>query len=134
MNWFKKSQIDFHPAGGEVSGLTVRNDVPNSNSISATFDNYQIQPGVREVPMSAFESPGFGYFYNVRDKNNAMSLAEQIRESQEISPLIVAIDHEGPYILEGQHRFFALAQLGIQSFPALIVIDLDDQEDPIIGK
>ena len=50
-------------------------------------------------------------------------LAEQIKESGEISPLIVVEDADGLYILEGSHRYDALYYLGAKSFPALLVID-----------
>ncbi|HUS48953.1 MAG TPA: hypothetical protein VMZ91_02210, partial [Candidatus Paceibacterota bacterium] len=49
------------------------------------------------------------------------------KESNWISPLIVVIDSEGPYILEGGHRYVALRELGFQSFPAVIVIDTEDE-------
>jgi hypothetical protein len=39
--------------------------------------------------------------------------------------VIVVIDSEGPYVLEGGYRFDALRELGAQSFPARVVVDLD---------
>lgn len=109
---------DYKLAGSVVSGLTVRDKVPNTGSISATFSKYKILKGIREVPMSEFNDE---YDINTRTKE----LAEQIKESEEINPLIVAIDNEGAYILEGSHRFDALGILKVKSFPALVVIDED---------
>jgi hypothetical protein len=39
--------------------------------------------------------------------------------------LIVAIDKQGPYILEGSTRIDALYNLGVKTFPALVVYDKD---------
>jgi len=36
------------------------------------------------------------------------------------------VDEKGPYVLEGSHRISALKRLGAQSFPALVVVGLDD--------
>jgi hypothetical protein len=81
---------------------------------------------VREVPVGDFGSAGF---YDARDHQRARDLAEEIRHSGEINPLIVAWDdkaeREGPYILEGGHRLAALQHLGAKSMPALVVVDHD---------
>ena len=42
--------------GDVVSGLTVRKDVPNMSSISASLDNYEILPNIKSVPRNAFDS------------------------------------------------------------------------------
>ena len=113
-------------AGGSVDGRTVLSDVPNTPSISSSFGDWEELPGIREVPMSDFGGPR-SVFYAADDFRQSRELASQIRESGEISPLIIAIDDEGPYILEGAHRFVALHELGAEAFPALVVIDKDDE-------
>lgn len=116
---------DFPLAQQVVDGLYVRDHVPNTSSISASLENYTLLNGVREIPISAFDQ---GYVASItRDRLDArtLSLADQIRESKEINPLIVAIDEEGPYILEGGHRFDALIANGSRSIPALVVLDDD---------
>lgn len=138
MNWLQKtaqmseiniSQWDslYPRAGGVVSGLTVNQGlVPNTESISAGMNDWYELPGIREVPMSAFGSAKpRDNFYAANDIRRAKSLAEEIRNSGWIDPLIVGIDAEGPYILEGGHRFVALGELGVASLPALVVVDLD---------
>ena len=50
-------------------------------------------------------------------------LMESISNSKEITPLIVAYDSQGPYILEGGHRYDALIKMGAKSFPAMVVIE-----------
>jgi hypothetical protein len=107
---------DYPKAGMEVDGLRVRDEIPNTDSIAATFENYKVLPGVREVPFSDFSGPD-------APTARTRKLAEAIEESGEISPLIVAIDKGGPYILEGAHRYDALQMLGKTSFPAMVVID-----------
>ena len=135
MNWLQKTSqvlnIDkwesrYPRAGGVVSGLTVDQGlVPNTESISAGMNDWYELPGLREVPMSDFGSakPNDN-FYAKNDIEHSRSLAEQIHNSGHITPLIVGIDAEGPYILEGGHRFVALGELGVLSFPALVVVDL----------
>jgi len=128
---------DFHSAepgdqfpviGPQVSGLSVRDDVPNTTSIGATFgteDQYEVLPGIREVPMSAFDGIN-GKSYSATENARIAELAEGIEASGEIAPLIVVIDKEGPYILEGSHRIDALYRLGKESFPAMVVLDKTD--------
>lgn len=108
-----------------VDGRFVRSAIPNRASIAAELSNHKILPGVREVPFSAFTQMGPLSYYSTSEAARTKKLAEQIRQSREISPLIVVEDKEGPYVLEGGHRFDALRELGARSFPALVVLDLD---------
>ena len=62
-------------------------------------------------------------YYSTDEEKRTKELAEQIKQTNEITPLIVAIDAQGPYILEGGHRFDALRELGANSFPAMVVLD-----------
>lgn len=104
-------------AGDTVDGRVVRKEVPNAESIEATFGtDFTELPGIREIPMADFEAPP-----EITERTKA--LAEEIEESGEINPLIVAFDNQGPYILEGGHRFDALKILGAESFPAVVVTD-----------
>ena len=110
-----------------VDGRIVRDGIPNMDSVSSSLGNYEILRGVREVPLSAFTQmgPGSPSYYSTSEMNRTKHLAEMIRESKEIDPLIVVEDVEGPYILEGGHRFDALRELKAKAFPALVVLDLD---------
>ena len=109
---------EFPLASNVTSGLNVDNDVPNISSISASFNEYDVLPGIREVSMDYINAPP--------DVNpQTKDLVNQMNNSKVIKPLIVAVDSEGPYILEGAHRYDALKILGISSFPALVVIDKD---------
>ena len=87
--------------------------------------DYEILDHIREVPMSAFQDDGKPSFYSQTEKAKVEALAEEIKASGRIEPLIVVVDHDlrGPYVLEGGHRFDALKLLGAKSFPALIVAD-----------
>ncbi len=116
----------FPRAGERVDGRLVRDFVPNTDSISATFDEgrYIELEGIREV--------GFEFFAGPRQRNlptpaSLTGLAAEIAASNEINPLIVAIDQTGPYILEGGHRFDALKTLGARAFPAVIVVEAGAQ-------
>jgi disulfide oxidoreductase YuzD len=112
--------------GDKVAGLIVREDVPNMGSIGASLDNYEVLSGIRKVPAKAFDAE---YLDSLRarglDKRTA-DLSEQIKQSKEINPLIVAVDSKGAYIIEGGHRFDALMTQGRDSVPAKVVIDQDD--------
>lgn len=116
--------LDLPKAGTEVSGLKVRGTIPNVNSIKSSFTKYEEIPGVREVSMDDFNSAP-PKFYSKSEEARTKQLADQIGASKELNPLIVAIDEKGPYILEGGHRFDALKLLGVKSFPAIVVKDLD---------
>jgi hypothetical protein len=109
---------EYNRAGKVVSGLKVRSFVPNQDSIAASLTDYEILPGIREVPLASFDPQ----YQPVRD-DRTKALAEQIKASGEINPLIVAVDSKGPYIIEGGHRFDAMYLLGVRSFPAMVVID-----------
>ena len=117
-------------AGSTVSGLRVTDDIPNTDSISASFDDYEVLKGVREVSMKYFGGPRT-VFYAKRDFDQARSLKEKIQVNGWIDPLIVAVDEEGPYILEGAHRYVALYYLDVKTLPALIVLDLDEVSETL---
>jgi hypothetical protein len=115
---------DYPKAGAQVSGLTVRDAIPNLRSIDSSLENPEELPGVREVPLSAFtDASAKGNFYAADDFRRVHQLAQQIKQSGEINPLIVVMDEKGPYVLEGGHRLSALDELGVKSLPAKVVID-----------
>jgi hypothetical protein len=122
MNWYRKAQVREYPvAGSTVSGLRVLPGVPNESSIDSTLIDYVILQNIREVPMSDFDISGRGY--SVSENERIVELQEEIKRSKTISPLIVVIEPDGPYILEGSHRIDALYNLGVPTFPALVVLD-----------
>ena len=99
------------------------------NSAQASFFDFEIVPGVRNVPIKNLEPflPGYD---SPTEMRRIESLANQIKESKQIEPLFVGVDPTGaPYIMEGQHRIRALKSLGYDEVPARVVIDMDD-----IGK
>lgn len=108
-----------------VDGRVVRSSIPNRASISAGLNNYEVLLGIREVPFSAFTQMESLSYYSMSEAKRTKNLAAQLLESGEINPLIVVEDADGPYILEGGHRFDALRELGARAFPALVVLDLD---------
>jgi len=114
--------------GSVVDGRLVHDDVPNFNSISSSLTDYTVLKFMREVPLSAFgdDLDLHNRFVGVNDIKRTKELAAAIAESNEITPLIVVVDAEGPYILEGGHRSSALYLLGAKALPAVVVIDEDD--------
>lgn len=113
----------YRQAKGAVDGRTIRNpsEIPNEDSIAATLDDWDELPGLREVPLYDFELTGRWYSAEGSERIRALQL--EIQASDEISPLIVVIDDEGPYILEGATRAEALYNLDAKTFPAKVVID-----------
>jgi 8-oxo-dGTP pyrophosphatase MutT (NUDIX family)/GNAT superfamily N-acetyltransferase len=130
----KSASADYPPAKPVVDGLFVRKDVPNTSSIGSSLNEYEVLKGIRVVPMSAFDSAPSDLFYAKDDMERTGLLAQAIRESNEINPLIVVIDEKGPYILEGAHRLGALHILGKKEFPALVVRDLDSEPTSAMDK
>lgn len=141
MNWYKTAQrlastknVDLksqwasrYPiASSVVDGRDVQNRIPNTSSISASLSDYEVLPGIREIPMDDFHLTGRSY--SVSECKRIESLSQEIHASKVITPLIVVIDADGPYILEGIHRAEALFLLKAQSFPALVVLDLEALE------
>jgi tRNA G10 N-methylase Trm11 len=119
----------FPRIDGELEGREVLDHVPNTSSIGASFNDYTVLPGIRSVPMSHFGGPRT-FFYAADDFDRADKLSEQIAQSGKIKPLIVAVDSEGPYVLEGAHRAVALQKLGVKAVPAMVVIDEDNPPVP----
>ena len=131
-DYLTESKLDrlYPVVKGKVDGRMVIDEVSNMSSISSTLYDYTILPRVREVKMKEFGGPR-SVFYAKDDFDKSRNLAERIKQSNKISPLIIVIDNEGPYILEGAHRYVALYYLKAKSFPAIVVVDNDEYEGEI---
>ncbi len=108
--------------GAYVSGLLPKGYVDNYGSIAASLGQWKEIDGIREVPLADFSAAPKELFYAAEDLRHVRELAEVIKNSGWITPLIVVVDHDGPYVLEGGHRLAALYTLGIKTFPALVVV------------
>ena len=111
--------------GQVIDGLVVGDNIPNTSSISATFTDYDITPGIHVIPMGELDTNLSNMFYARNDMRWARELATEIETNGYIDPLIVVQDAQGLYILEGGHRFAALCILKKKEFPAMVVRDLD---------
>ncbi len=125
MNWYKKSQENHDQSyppikGDEVDGRNITKNIPNMSSIGSSLTNYRVLPGIREVKMNLFYLTGTSY--SPQEDKRIKDLAEKIDSNKWIDPLIVVVEKEGPYILEGAHRAEALFLLKAESFPAIVVI------------
>jgi SPP1 gp7 family putative phage head morphogenesis protein len=130
------AKAKYPKAGKVVDGREVLKNIDNRGSIDSSLNNYE-SLGVREVRMTDFQTVrerrerGLGEVEKraaADDEEKVEQLKEKIRTAGKISPLIVVDDGhpDGPYVLEGGHRFDALERLGAKSFPALVVLDLDE--------
>lgn len=101
---------------------------PNRESLlqcgQASFNDFEVVPGTYKIPLS--ELGDLGAYNNARDRERIERLAAAIQESGEIEPVFVALDQEGLWLVEGQHRSRALRLLGYDSVPARVMVDLDD--------
>ncbi len=113
-------------AGSVVDGREVIDNVDNMSSIAATFYRYLILDDIREVDFAELYENGTKIDRNPR----SIALAEEIKQSGKIMPLIIGVDRTGPFVVEGSHRYDALAMLGAKSIPAIVVLDLDEL-DPV---
>ena len=119
-------QENLPVASNTVDGLTIRTEIPNTSSISSSFDNYKILPHVRELSLKEWEASPEDTFTTSEDIQRVKELAETIKQSKEINPLIIELNKKGElYVVEGVHRLSALYLLGKKSFPALVVLNLD---------
>jgi len=121
---FVAADARYPIAGEHVDGLYVRDHVPNLDSIDGYFANSKTLPGIRVVPMSDLGGPRT-VFYATDDFARSERLAEAIRTSGEISPLIIGVDEKGPFVIEGAHRFVALWYLKARELPAVVVVEED---------
>ena len=129
-----QADIEFPRALGVVDGRVVRSSVPNQSSIRASLDKPRILPGIREVPLTVFDAE---YLAGVRARpldERTQKLADEIRASSELNPLIVAMDSKGAYIIEGGHRLDALIHLNATSLPAMIVVDESDPPSALLAQ
>jgi len=115
-----EAEQKYPRVGPVIDGRAVRKGIiPNLDSIDASVEHPIELKGVRDVKMADFtldESP-------IPKDKASLSLAEEIKQSGEVTPLIVGIDELGPYIIEGGHRYDALRVLGAKSFPAIVVLE-----------
>lgn len=114
-----------------VDGREVLPDVSNTSSIGSSVEDPEVLPGLYEIPMSAFDPAYKPRPHSTQERQRLDELKAAISHNKQISPLIVVIDDQGPYVLEGGHRFDALHEMGAKSFPAMVVIDKASAgEDP----
>lgn len=112
-------------AGAEVDGFLVRDDIPNTASISSSLEWYEELPGVRVVPTAGFS--GCNKYHAADSARWCRELMRQLDDSREINPIIVGVDGhaDGPWVIEGNHRSGAMKDLGVAHVPALVVLDLE---------
>jgi len=116
----RESYSYLKQAGNEVDGFEVRDHVPNMSSIESTLTDYRIMRGIREFPLSSLAPVEF----DASDDNKKVNaLASQLDDSKSINPVIIVIDKDGPYVLEGAHRVAAMQKLGVTNIPAKVVVE-----------
>lgn len=98
----------------------------------ASFLDYEVVPGTYRI---ALEDLGdLGGYDCPKERARIESLAHAIKENGEIEPLFVALDQEGYWLVEGQHRARALKLLGYDGVPARLIVDLDDVPELVLAQ
>jgi 8-oxo-dGTP pyrophosphatase MutT (NUDIX family)/GNAT superfamily N-acetyltransferase len=124
------------PAPGVPFGLDI---VAPSESVhqsaEATFNDFEIPPGCFLVSLDQLglldDDDGTDPYDSVQERDRIFRLAGEIKESQEIAPLFVAVEPDGiPWLLEGQHRSRALRVLGFSHVPAKLILSMDETTAP----
>ncbi len=87
---------------------------------------------VLQVPMDLIR-PGRNQARRRFDAGALAELAESIRESGVVQPVVVRSDGRGYELLAGERRWRAAQQAGLHEIPALLRDDLTDTEAHILG-
>jgi uncharacterized ParB-like nuclease family protein len=96
-------------------------------SAESHFTDYEVAPGVRDVPLVDLGLSGYN---DKKELHRIGKLAEKITETGEFDPIFVGIGADGEaYVMEGQHRARAMQQMGYESVPAKVVVDLSPGVD-----
>ena len=131
----QRTTLDSLQRSDGVRDLTLMGPTESLlNSAQASFFDFEIVPGVRNVPIKNLEPllPGYD---SPNEMRRIQDLSDQIKESKQIEPLFIGVDPTGSqYIMEGQHRIRALKALGYDEVPARIVVDMDDIEKASGGE
>lgn len=135
----KKELASVYPRfrGGSIDGLSVLKNIDNTSSIESSLNDYETMPGVRIVDVSKWPIQGGykGYGYvSSSDVDKVDKLIKKIESSGKISPLIIVVDKDGPYVLEGGHRYSALRAMGKTKIPAMVVIDRESIPDETLTE
>ena len=116
-------------AGDSLGPYAAGSDVANTDSIASSLAHgYQVEPGIQSVPLTEFYGgtrPTKPMYAAADDVEKTYKLADQIKQSGRMDPLIVVRDKEGLYVLEGGHRLDASYQLGGTHIPAIVVNDAE---------
>ena len=117
---------EFYPlAGDTVDGRTTSTKVDNFDSVGSSYLSFEEIPGIREMDLRTWGAEGG--FVAVDDIRHVDELAEAIRESNHIDPVIIGVGKDGePVVVEGAHRVAAMQKLGANSIPVKLVVDTSD--------
>ena len=98
----------------------------------ANFMSFEAVPYVVEIEISKLGLYGYD---SPKEVKRIKDLAEKIRETEKISPIIVGLEPNGEFwVVEGQHRSRAFELMGEKMIPARLLINTElsehDHEEP----
>lgn len=121
-----EQRVEF-PRIEDFQGLKLRRssaDIRVSAASAFADGPFTIQPGVREIPLTEVTLQDSAFLRSEPEQKRIAALAEQIKKNGSIEPLFVAQRADGSrYVAEGQHRAYALRQLGYTSVPARVMVE-----------
>lgn len=89
-------------------------------------------PGIRRIPVDLIR-PGRLQARKRFDSDALAQLAESIRDSGIVQPLVVRGDARGYELLAGERRWRAAQLAGLHEVPAIVRNDLSDDEAEVLG-
>jgi hypothetical protein len=113
-------------SGTEDIDVTSMSDDPHEVG-SSNFMEYEVVPYIVAISMDLI-SPLGGY-NNPKELARIENLAEKIKESGKISPIIVGLEPNGEFwVVEGQHRSRAFQLMGEKMIPAMVIVNTETSE------
>lgn len=106
---------------------TFRPVVGLIDTAGANFNDYELAPGIRSMSLEGIDLSGYD---NAKDTARIERLADELKASGEIEPLIAGVEAEGHiWLIEGQHRARALKRRGYKRVPVKVIVSMDPETD-----
>lgn len=112
-------------------GYKISKAIPEKDEQEESFrevaDNVK-SLGVREVGLSLFESAASLKGVSKEHLTRIKTVADKIKKTNTINPLVAVYDGKRLYTLDGDHRLKAMVMLGAKTVPAYVLHDLDEDK------
>jgi len=96
------------------------------------MNTHTTTPAIRQIPVDLIR-PGSFQARRYFDPHALQDLAQSIRESGVVSPVVLRSKPPGYELLAGERRWRAAQLAGLHEVPAIVRDDLDDNEALVLG-